>query len=299
MENLNYFYGMEAEQFSFYRIPKALFTDARFRGISAEAKTLYGLLLDRMSLSVKNGWQDSDGKVFIVFPVEEISEALGCAHQKALKLLSELEQKCGLIERRRQGLGKPNLIYVKNFVEPQKSSFLKYENHTSGDMKISFQEVLKSASNKTDISNTDLSDTEIYPISPPANNFHTRREDTDRGDRKHYREIISENIAYDVLLHDYPNEQETISGMLELIVDTVCTKRKTLRIAGDDKSAETVKSVFLKLTDEHIRYCLDCLKETKTNVRNIRQYLLAMLYNAPLTISAYYSAQVQHDMAND
>ena len=113
----DYFYGAEAEQFSFYRIPKVLFTEERFRSVSAEAKVLYGLLLDRMSLSCKNGWLDQAGRVYIIFTIEEVMTALGCADQKAGKLLHELESKCRLIERKRQGLGKPNLIYVKNFVD--------------------------------------------------------------------------------------------------------------------------------------------------------------------------------------
>ena len=113
----DYFYGAEAEQFFFYRIPKVLFTEERFRSVSAEAKVLYGLLLDRMSLSCKNGWLDRAGRVYIIFTIEEVMTALGCADQKAGKLMHELESKCRLIERKRQGLGKPNLIYVKNFVD--------------------------------------------------------------------------------------------------------------------------------------------------------------------------------------
>ena len=113
----DYFYGAEAEQFSFYRIPKVLFTEERFRSVSAEAKVLYGLLLDRMSLSCKNGWLDRAGRVYIIFTIGEVMTALGCADQKAGKLLHELESKCRLIERKRQGLGKPSLIYVKNFVD--------------------------------------------------------------------------------------------------------------------------------------------------------------------------------------
>ena len=125
---LDYYYGDQAEQFSFYRIPKVLFTDGRFKDISAEAKILYGLLLDRMSLSAKNGWLDQEGRVYIVYTVEDIMNALSCASQKAMKLLNELEDKCGLIERKRQGLGKPNLIYVKNFVAAPESKFKNGEN---------------------------------------------------------------------------------------------------------------------------------------------------------------------------
>lgn len=108
----DYFYGEQADQFSFFRIPKALFTEDHFKSVSAEAKVLYGILLDRMSLSRKNGWQDADSRVYIIYTVEEVMEALGCASQKASKLLAELENSAGLIERKRQGLGKPNLLYV-------------------------------------------------------------------------------------------------------------------------------------------------------------------------------------------
>ena len=110
-----YFYGVQAEQFSFYRIPKALFTEPNFRELSTDAKVLYGILLDRMSLSLKNQWLDAQNKVYIIFTVEEIMDALNCANQKATRLMVELEKQAGLIERKRQGLVRPNLIYVKNF----------------------------------------------------------------------------------------------------------------------------------------------------------------------------------------
>ena len=113
----NYFYGPQAEQFAFYRIPKALFTDSTFRGISTDAKVLYGLLLDWMSLSVKNGWKDEEGRVYIIFTVEAIMEHLGCSNKKAVGLLRELDEKADLIERRRQGQGRPSLIYVKTFID--------------------------------------------------------------------------------------------------------------------------------------------------------------------------------------
>ena len=115
----DYFYGAQAEQFSFYRIPKALFTDTQFKDLSTDAKVLYGILLDRMSLSLKNHWLDEQNRVYIIFTLEEIMESLNCANQKATRLMVELEKKVGLIERKRQGLGKTCLIYVKNFVTPK------------------------------------------------------------------------------------------------------------------------------------------------------------------------------------
>lgn len=112
---LDYFYGDEAEQFTFYRIPKVLFTDPSYRRISSDAKILYGLMLDRMGLSVRNGWLDEYNRVFIFFTLEDALEYLCCGHTKAVSLFGELD-KAGLIERKKQGQGKPTKIYVKNFV---------------------------------------------------------------------------------------------------------------------------------------------------------------------------------------
>ena len=118
IQDFSYYYGYEAEQFSFYRIPKLLVMDECFRGISTDAKLLYGLMLDRMSLSIKNGWTDDLGRVYIYFPIEEVMELLHCKSEKATRLMAELDSKkgIGLIERVRQGQGKPTIIYVKNFV---------------------------------------------------------------------------------------------------------------------------------------------------------------------------------------
>ena len=114
----DYFYGAQSQQFAFYRIPKVLFTDNRFQNISTEGKVLYGLLLDRVSLSMENGWIDDEGRVYIIFTLTSIRQAMSCAEKSAIKYLTELEE-FGLIERIRQGFGKPALIYVKNFIDQQ------------------------------------------------------------------------------------------------------------------------------------------------------------------------------------
>ena len=113
----NYFYGSQSESFSFYRIPRLLITDPTFKKLSSGAKLLYGLLLDRMGLSARNGWYDEQSRVFIYYPLAEIEQDLGCGHDKATKLLRELDTETGigLIERVKQGLGKPTRIYVKAF----------------------------------------------------------------------------------------------------------------------------------------------------------------------------------------
>ena len=290
----DYFYGAQADQFSFIRIPTVLFSQEQFKNISPEAKVLYGILLKRMDLSAKNGWFDDQGRVYIICTLEEIMETLNCGNQKAVKLMDELEGKIGLIERKRQGLGKPNLIYVKNFICPvdkvdnsSPSHFLKCENHTSGDVKITLQEVRKSHGSNTDNNDTDNRYTE-NPIYPG-------RDEEEMRARMICKSFFEDQIEYDYLLDQYPYERETIRGILDLLVDTYCSKRKYIRVAGDDKPADVVKSQIAKLNSSHIQYVMDCLKENTTDVRNIKQYLLAALYNAPTTISPYYQAKVNYD----
>lgn len=165
----NYYYGKEADQFSFFRIPKLLFTDPIFASLSSDAKVLYGILLDRMNLSMKNNWIDEENKVYIIFTIEEIAEIMCCATQKATKILQELDDKkgIGLVEKKRLGLGKPNILYVKNFIlqegkdkkekthiqeetinqELLKSQFKNDENHNSGNVNFTNQELCKSQCN--------------------------------------------------------------------------------------------------------------------------------------------------------
>lgn len=159
---LDYFYGDEAEQFTFYRIPKVLFTDPSYRRISSDAKILYGLMLDRMGLSVRNGWLDEYNRVFIFFTLEDALEYLCCGHTKAVSLFGELD-KAGLIERKKQGQGKPTKIYVKNFV--RNAEVLTSEKRKSKVPQSGSQDFQKTASNNTEIKDTELSDTEpsIYP----------------------------------------------------------------------------------------------------------------------------------------
>lgn len=127
-----YFYGRESDLFSFIRVPKALFKEERFKRLSAESKLLYGLLLDRMCLSAENGWMDEKNRVYIVFTIEEVQDELNCGSKKAVAIMKELEE-CGLIEKKRQGLSKPNLIYVKNFTSgPPDGKFKNCQNDNSG-----------------------------------------------------------------------------------------------------------------------------------------------------------------------
>ena len=149
---LDYIYDMEAEQYSFVRVPKLLLQHETYQRITPEAKLLYSLLLDRVGISLRSGWKDKQDRVYIIYPIAEIMEEMNCGKNKAVQLLDELEQKAGLIERKRQGLGKPNLIYVKSFFRTVDNSgerhFLKFENKTSGSSQIKPQEVSESNSTR-------------------------------------------------------------------------------------------------------------------------------------------------------
>lgn len=164
-------------------------------------------------------------------------------------------------------------------------------------MKIETQEFPKSKGSNTEKNNTDFNDTESFPFPSFRDGQKRESKGNDAERRAQYRELIMENISYDVLLLDLPYDKEIVEEILELIVDTVCTTKETVRISDDDKPAEVVRSRFLKLDSEHIRFVVSCMKENTTKIKNIRQYLLATLYNASLTMTSYYAALVQHDMA--
>lgn len=295
----DYFYGQQADQFSFYRIPKALFTDEAFDSISIEAKLLYGILLDRMNLSAKNGWLDKEGRVYIIFTIDEVKESLRCSNKKAAKTLDELENTAGLIERRRRGLGKPNLLYVKNFISRvSKRDFLKFPKENSGCFQNTVQEVSKGDGSNTDLKKTDSIDTDFYPfIQAEAAQPERKRYDAEQRDI--YRSIIKENIDYDILMSDRKMPQDILEEIVELMVDVVCSAAPYIRVLREDKPTEVVKSQFLKLNSEHIRFVMDCLEENTTKIKNMRQYLISTLYNAPLTIGNYYRSLVNHDMYGD
>lgn len=226
----DYFYGQQAEMFAFYRVPKVLFTEDCFWNVSTDAKLLYGILLDRMNLSARNGWLDEGGRVYIIFTIEEIKGALGCAEKKAVKLLDELEKKCGLIERKRQGLGKPNLIYVKNFISGSvERQFLNCQKDNSGVVKNTIQELSKAQGNNTDTNYIDFSDTD--PFFPSG--FCGKEADgTDEFTR--YYQYFYEQLSMDYLKQDYPYDHEILDLILHLIVEVMCsnTHEMTVHCSG-------------------------------------------------------------------
>ena len=304
----DYFYGDESQQFQYFRIPRLLITSPRFRSLSVEAKLLYGMMLDRMSLSVKNEWYDEDGRVYIYFTVEEICEDMNCGRDKAMKLLGELDTRkgIGLVDRVKQGQGKPTKLYVKRFttreippqpekkpdppMPPQEVDFSDVQTSdfpTSRSRDFRRAEVEETDPSYNNINQTDFSypNPSIYPPTPSA-----RQMEIDRCDQ---REAIKSRIDYDLLRQEYPYDD--VDCMLEMLVDVMTSTAPTIRIGGQIFPVDTVKQRFSQLDKEHIAYVIDGIKHTTTKINNIRAYMLTALYNAPVTIGPYYAAAVRHD----
>lgn len=266
----DYFYGQSGEMFSYFRVPKILFRDIKFKDLSTDAKTLYGILLDRMGLSVKNGWLDEQGRVYIIFPVQEVMDALGCADNKATKLFRELE-KFGLIERKRRGLGKPNLIYVKNFADPR---FRNREKNGSGAADSAQPEAAKSRGNKTEWNKTEGSEPD--PFSSDA--------EDESDERTRLEAYFMQSLEVDLLLRVCPDEEDTIDQIVNLLVDTCSSKRRMLRVAGDDKPAEVVRSRFMKLNVLE-RHC-NRAKISVISVHGLRHTHASVLLLAGVSIAS-------------
>ena len=301
----DYFYGDESEQFSYFRIPRLLITSPRFKGLSTDAKLLYGMLLDRMSLSAKNGWYDEQSRVYIYYTADEIRTDMGCGNDKALKLLSELDTKkgVGLIERIKQGQGKPTKIYVKRFTtrelpaDTTEPSPQYPDTGRGADLDFSdFQTSEKSMSRPRQFRCADLGKTDAsYPnrnkpeFSYPDPSIQSHEMEMERYE---CRKEVMEQINYVDLQKSYPYDD--VDCLLELIVDTLCSTSTTMRIGGDILPASAVKERYRQLDAEHIRYVIDGLRQTTTQIRNIRAYLLTTLYNAPLTMGPYRRKNVSH-----
>ena len=285
----DYFYREQSDQYTFYRIPKILIVEDCFQELSTNAKLLYGLLLDRVSLSTNSGWFDEQGRVYIIYTIKSIQRDMHCGDKKAVRLLKELEN-WRLIEKVIQGQGKPALIYVKNFYGySSKQRLQDCHNDDSEMVKTTILGLSKGQRNNTNTNNTELNNTD--PIRSVCD------VDNDEDDRLSYRDYFKDYLELEILRERYPHDMEVLDAILEMILDIVCSKRKIIRIAGDDKPVNVVKSQFMKLNSGHVEYVMECMKNNTSKVRNMKQYLLATLYNAPLTMHSYYQAWVNNDMA--
>ena len=280
-----YFHRGESEQYAFYRTPKILFTDPEYETLTALAKILYGVLLDRESLSDKNKWVDDRGRIFVYMTNKTICKLLHISDKTATKLLVELE-KIDLIQRVRQGQGRPSKIYVKKFFDTERVRLLERNRSDSEFVDVSDQgaEILRC--NIIKDNDTKCTDTNLI----------SSRDTTRRDARAHYRQHFMETLEIDNMKERYPYDMAVIDEILEIILDTVCSTRDRIYVAGEWQPVDIVKGRFLALDSEHLEYVLQSMAENTTRVRKVKQYLLTALYNAPLTMNNYYRALARHDM---
>ena len=320
----DYYYGVEAEQFTFVRVPKVLFTDKEhFGGLSNEAKLLYGLLLERMSLSRKNNWIDAHNRVYIIFPIDEIAEIMGVCHEKALNILKELDEQngIGLVKKKRRGLGLPTILYVKNFIvkgeqntdrvptsrstenefqEVGKTDIKKSENQTSENPKNRLLEVRNLDSNNIDINNTDMSYTFDQSINLPRTGFQNFSPGADglidEIDRNTVEEEVKKQIDYDCLIsHPDSSVVQMAEEIKDLMVDVLCGERSVVS-EGKRVSEETAKAAYRKITFDHVQYVMKSLVSYPDKISRIDRFLTASLFNSVYTLTNSTFAGFEYDM---
>ena len=334
--DLNYFYGQESDQFNFIRIPKPLLYDPMYSEVKLEEALTYSMLLDRMRLSMKNGWYDELGRAYIYCSIETVMEFANCGKNKAVDILKRLDG-IGLIEKVLIP-GRGLKIYVKNFI-PKDAP--KFENQTQGEKVVpvdncksddsvtedadravynSNEVVCKSNHPVYEINhavcNSNLSGPEIKPeavyfSNPNKNNINNNNYSDNESnhiksnqnsadvmgrDEMGYRDFIRRNIALEDLYAKYPEDAKLIDGIYDILVETVLSRRNTIVVSSSEYDANVVKSKLLKLDFEDVSYAIDSYKNNAKNPKNMRQYLLAVLFNAPSTIEAYHQAEYTRSM---
>lgn len=335
--DLNYFYGQESDQFNFVKIPKPLLFDPMYKDIKLEEAVIYSFLLDRMQLSMKNGWYDELGRAYIYCSIETIMEFADCGKNKAGDFLKKLDA-VGLIEKVLIP-GRGLKIYVKNFIPKNTPEF---KNQTLGrtdevlqgttredkvlvDNGDNYEEAAPKTNHVVYFSNDPVyksNDThpenKLIPVyfsntNNTNNNYNsfsntksnqtisvTAADDEDRleQDEMGYAELIRENICLDTLIERYPHDREFFEGVYDIILETVLCRNKTIVVASNEYSTNFVRGKLLKLDMFHVKYVFDSWKELQVLPRNVKKYLLAALFNAPSTHDAYVSAEVSSDRAD-
>lgn len=333
--DFDFYYGVEAEQFSFVRIPRVLFTDKdNFGDLSNEAKLLYGLLLERMELSRKNNWIDEHNRVYIIFKIEEIADRMNCGHEKACNILKELDDEngIGLISKKRRGMGQPAIIYVKNFIiaeqqsnepvdksteyedkqqenytktrlpkirnqEIGKSEVLTSENQTSRLPKNRLQKVGKSDDYFSYIDMSYIDNQSINQSGAGFQNFSTADVENDGLiDRTETEESVKAQIDYDCLI-SHPDKAvvQMFEEIKDLIVDVICGERNVI-IEGRRVSEEAARSAYRKLTSEHVMDVLKNILNYPEKIKRIDRFIAVALYNSVFTFTTSTFSGFEHNL---
>jgi hypothetical protein len=314
----------------FYQIPKWLFTE-QYINSSADMKIVYSLLRDRTQLSIKNKWIDENGDVFIQFTRNELQKMIGCGKQKIAKIMKELHD-FGLIEEKKLGIGFINRIYLlqPDFVDEDDDNDDQKNppKHKNGGQEKSLEdkksEKKNSKKSKTDeeinnnlqeksedknlnnFSKNEKANKKIKYTYKKKNspnfgiNFKKQNDSYSEKNvsEKSYKNILKEKIEYDILKESKNLNTEMLDEIFELMTDVLESKNETINVNSQKMSIQTVKSRFLKLTSDHIKYALECLEKTKTHIRNIRAYLITVVYNSYTSMNSYYRTMFNHDYNN-
>ena len=333
----DYFYGNEAEQFTFYRIPKILITSPHFKKISDSAKLLYGLMLDRMSLSIRNGWLDDDNRAYIFFTTNDVMEQMCCGTEKATKMLTELdsEKGIGLIERVKQGQGKPAIIYLKKFYELEdtarstklseiesqdfqeskvktfenrktrlskiesqdfrKSKNKTFENRKSGLSEIEKQDFRKSKCNYNNINNTDIN--YIYPIN--QDNYNIQNSDTQTEEEWIDRYTKTVDEIKKQIDYDYlinHAERDIVDEVVNIMAEVMTVYRPKYKIEGDFIEYNAVVNKFRQITAQKLEICLLAYSRKIQRIKNPKAYWISTLYNIPLTSGIVLQNMINSDI---
>lgn len=293
---LDYFYGSESEQFVFYRIPKILITSPKFKDVSDSAKLLYGLMLDRMGLSLRNGWVDEHNRAFIYFTVKDVTEQMCCSIGKAVKLMAELDsiKGIGLIERVKSGQGKPARIYLKKFTDSKAESqdLQKSENKTDKNCnsrvsKTESQDLQKAECNYNNINNTESNNIELNHI----NHINQKERWIDRYNKN--MDLIKRNIEYDSLatIHD----KSILDNIVNVMAEVLTVDKHSYIIEGCEYPAELIRKRFKEVDYGVIDTFLLHFERSTDKIRNIKAYVITSMFNAPATVSV----QLHNTVAND
>lgn len=333
----DYFYGNEAEQFTFYRIPKILITSPHFKKISDSAKLLYGLMLDRMSLSIRNGWLDDDNRAYIFFTTNDVMEQMCCGTEKATKMLTELDSEKGirLIERVKQGQGKPAIIYLKKFYELEdtarstklseiesqdfqeskvktfenrktrlseiesqdfrESKNKTFENRKSGLSEIESLEFRKSKCNYNNINNTDIN--YIYPIN--QDNYNIQNSDTQTEEEWIDRYTKTVDEIKKQIDYDYlinHAECDIVDEVVNIMAEVMTVYRPKYKIEGDFIEYNAVVNRFRQITAQKLEICLLAYSRKIQRIKNPKAYWISTLYNIPLTSGIVLQNMINSDI---
>ena len=312
----DYFYGSEAEQFTFYRIPKILITSQFFKKVSDSAKLLYGLMLDRMSLSIRNGWLDDDNRAYIFFTTNDVMEQMCCGTEKATKMLAELdsEKGIGLIERVKQGQGRPAIIYLKKFYDLEdkdttsQSSTSKnenqafeesknktFENRKSRVSETESQDFRKSKCNYNNINYTDIN--YIYPINQDSYNIQNSDTQTEEEWIDRYTKTVDEikkQIDYDYLINHA--ERDIVDEVVNIMAEVMTVYRPKYKIEGDFIEYNAVVNKFRQITAQKLEICLLAYSRKIQRIKNPKAYWISTLYNIPLTSEIVLQNMINSDI---